>query len=98
MPTVKREESSTQRTTYTISNPTKRNPAYKSIHTNYGPFLEYIRNHANIDDATVERAERKFGGMSSSSSSSSGIAFAFAYRTSTTVDCACDPVVSSSVQ
>eukprot|EP00536_Pseudo-nitzschia_multiseries_P018968 jgi/Psemu1/70689/estExt_Genemark1.C_34990001 len=65
--------------------------SYRSIHTDYQPFLKYIRNHEGIDDATVERYERKFGGtttstttttktMSSSSSSSSSIS-----ATSTTV-------------
>mmetsp|Transcript_26269 Transcript_26269/g.57552 ORF Transcript_26269/g.57552 Transcript_26269/m.57552 type:complete len:290 (+) Transcript_26269:321-1190(+) len=36
---------------------------FRTIHTNYKPFLNYIKHHSGIDDATVERAEKRFGGI-----------------------------------
>ncbi|VEU34267.1 unnamed protein product [Pseudo-nitzschia multistriata] len=43
----------------------KKKQSYRSIHTDYKPFLKYIRNHSDIDDTTVERLEKKYGGVAS---------------------------------
>mmetsp|Transcript_19523 Transcript_19523/g.45471 ORF Transcript_19523/g.45471 Transcript_19523/m.45471 type:complete len:262 (+) Transcript_19523:221-1006(+) len=74
---VRTSPSSSSSSNNNIDKQKKNKKTYRSHHTNYTPFLKYIRDHESVDDETVQRAESKFGRissntqMSSSSSSSS---------------------------
>ena len=52
----------------TNNNNNSKKKTYRSHHSDYRPFLDYIEHHAGIDDTTVQRARSKFGTTSSTNS------------------------------